>query len=98
MLYFYANLNKFFCIMALSKIKKLKGFVMKKLTIMSVAAMALLFVGCGEKPKATEANATEMNVTTEANATEAAVVETNATEANATTVDANATEANATAE
>jgi len=66
----------------LSKIKKLKGFVMKKLTIMSVAAMALLFVGCGEKPKATEANATEMNVTTEVVAPEAnATTEANATEA-----------------
>ncbi len=57
---------------------------MKKLALMSVAAMALLFVGCGEKPKATEENATEMNVTTEANATEVVAPEANATEANAT--------------
>jgi cytochrome c553 len=60
---------------------------MKKMALMSVAAMALLFVGCGDKPKA-EANATEANVTTEANATAAAP------EANAT---AAAPEANATA-
>ncbi len=70
---------------------------MKKLTLLSVAAAALLFVGCGEKKaeaNATEANATEMNVT-EANAT--AAPEANATaapEANATA----APEANATAD
>ncbi|MGW8170069.1 MAG: c-type cytochrome [Sulfurovaceae bacterium] len=59
---------------------------MKKMALMSVAAMALLFVGCGDKKA--EANATEANVTTEVNATEAAAPEANATtaapEANAT--------------
>ncbi len=62
---------------------------MKKLILLSVAAAALLFVGCGEKPaeaNATEANATEMNVT-----------EMNVTEANATATEANATKANTTA-
>jgi len=61
---------------------------MKKMALMSVAAIALLFVGCGEKPKA-EVNATE-TVTTEVNATEAAAPEANATEA---APEANATEA-----
>ncbi len=56
---------------------------MKKMALMSVAAMALLFVGCGEKPKA-EANATEANVTTEVNATETVAPEANVTEANVT--------------
>lgn len=55
---------------------------MKKLTLLSVAAAALLFVGCGDKKA--EANATEANTTVEANAT---------TEANTTT----APEANTTA-
>ena len=55
---------------------------MKKLTLLSVAAAALLFVGCGDKKA--EANATEANATVEANAT---------TEANTTT----APEANTTA-
>lgn len=63
---------------------------MKKLTLLSVAAAALLFVGCGDKKA--EANATEANTTVEANAT---------TEANTTTApEANTTaapEANATA-
>lgn len=65
---------------------------MKKLVLISVAAAALLFVGCKGKPadaNATEANTTvvEANVTAvEENATEA-VAETNATE----TVDANVT-------
>ncbi len=63
---------------------------MKKMALMSVAAMALLFVGCGDKPKAeanatetttTEVNATETVTTTEANATEAAAPEANATAA-----------------
>ncbi len=59
---------------------------MKKMTLLSVAVAALLFVGCGgDKPA--EANTTEANVTTEANATEA----------NATATEANATEANTTA-
>ncbi|MBN2722091.1 MAG: c-type cytochrome [Campylobacterales bacterium] len=44
--------------------------------------MALLFVGCGDKPKA-EANATE-TVTTEVNATETVTTETVTTEVNAT--------------
>ncbi|CUV65094.1 Cytochrome c-553 (modular protein) [Sulfurovum sp. enrichment culture clone C5] len=61
---------------------------MKKMTLLSVAVAALLFVGCGgDKPA--EANTTDANVTVEANATEA-----NATEA---TTEANATEANTTA-
>ena len=64
---------------------------MKKLTFLSVAAAALLFVGCGEKPA--EANATEMNAT-EANTTEDNTTEANTTEANAT---ATAAEANTTA-
>lgn len=55
---------------------------MKKMALMSVAAMALLFVGCGEKPQA-EANATEA-VATEVNATETMAPEANATEANVT--------------
>ncbi len=62
---------------------------MKKLTLLSVAAAALLFVGCGDKKA--EANATEANVTVEANAT---------TEANTTAPEANTTtapEANTTA-
>ena len=51
---------------------------MKKLVLISVAAAALLFVGC--KGKTTEANATE------------AVTETNVTETNTTeTVDSNVT-------
>lgn len=63
---------------------------MKKLTLLSVAAAALLFVGCDGKKA--EANATEANATVEANAT----TETNTTtapEANTTA----APEANATA-
>lgn len=61
---------------------------MKKMTLLSAAVAALLFVGCGgDKPA--EANTTDANVTVEANATEA-----NATEA---TTEANATEANTTA-
>ncbi|MDY0195876.1 MAG: c-type cytochrome [Sulfurovaceae bacterium] len=55
---------------------------MKKMALMSVAAMALLFVGCGDKPKA-EANVTE-TVTTEVNATETVTTETITTEVNAT--------------
>lgn len=52
---------------------------MKKMTLLSVAVAALLFVGCGgDKPA--EANTTDANVTVEANVTEA-----NATEANTTT-------------
>lgn len=53
---------------------------MKKMTLLSAAVAALLFVGCGgDKPA--EANTTDANVTVEANATEA-----NATEANTTAV------------
>jgi cytochrome c len=65
--------------------KKIKGCIMKKLTLLSIATAALLFVGCGDKK--TEANATAP-VTTEANTTAAAP------EANTT---AAAPEANATA-
>lgn len=65
---------------------------MKKLTLLSVAAAALLFVGCGEKK--TESNATESNTTTEVNTTTTTEVNTTtAPEANTTT----APEANATA-
>lgn len=69
---------------------------MKKLTLLSVAAAALLFVGCGEKPA--EANATEMNAT-EANVTEANTTEANTTApaAEANVTEANVTETNATA-
>jgi cytochrome c len=63
---------------------------MKKLTLLSVAAAALLFVGCGDKKA--EANATEANATVEANATTEANT-TTAPEANTTT----APEANTTA-
>jgi cytochrome c553 len=54
--------------------KKIKGCIMKKLTLLSIAAAALLFVGCGDKKaeaNKTEANATEVNAT-EANTTTAA--------------------------
>ncbi|MDD5360203.1 MAG: c-type cytochrome [Sulfurovaceae bacterium] len=63
---------------------------MKKMTLLSIAAAALLFVGCGDKKA--EANATEMNAT-EVNATEANTT-TAAPEANTTTA---APEANTTA-
>lgn len=70
---------------------------MKKLVLISVAAAALLFVGCKGKPadaNATETNTTTMEsnvTTTEENAT-GSVTETNVTETNTTeTVDSNVT-------
>lgn len=64
---------------------------MKKLTLLSVATAALLFVGCGDKK--TESNTTESNTTTEVNTTTTTEVNTTAPEANTTT----APEANTTA-
>lgn len=55
---------------------------MKKMTLLSVAVAALLFVGCGGE------KTTENNTTTEVNTT--------TTEVNTTTTEANATEATAT--